>query len=586
MPVFQLGPVACFCACNPPGRSKARSSADYDDDEERFDADLTLDDRASLGSSARLGPTISAAAAVQAAEEGIKVGLASPEPIGKANKLEGSGSSLGSESSESTTASTPPTEGAGFFPRGGTLDLQLKLSAPPLGPVGCGGWHAEDDMTPDMRATASRAEEIFRKRERTDLTEFNRDFLTSVTLSNYVEPVVPQHLATALVARARNERIFTGAEPVYIGSSTRIIGWDGAGAAVMAAEPCLMRKSLSYIMPQVQYLGWSALDTNKPGANGFSVIMDYGGGFNPVHFLNPKPVIDLASMVEGQWRRRLNVALLVDMPVSFRGILNTFLMFVKQTTREKIKIVPTMEDAVEELRKMGCDAETLAYTQRYLVERRDRSAKQRFHPLVDYSFFREQLADLNLSEDTEFLTEEHHERLRDAIQEFRIHRWGLPSASAAAHRAAASAAHPARSQQLRQPPRETSPTALGKRRVSFDEEQEEIPSGREEEEVAPLPRPVMSKRSMSRLTEGSHDSAPAPAAQSSTSPAAARPALRTRSGGSGGSGGSFGSNRPAAGRRAAKEAGGCGQGLRLAVRMISDCLRGAVPCCRGKSTYN
>merc|ERR1719188_1338206 len=104
-------------------------------------------------------------------------------------------------------------------------------------------------------------------------------------------------------------------------------------------------------MPQVEYLGWSSFDTNKPGAQGFTVLMDFGGGFNPLHFLNPKPIVDLAGLVEGQWRRRLNVALLVDMPASFRGILNIFLSFVKQTTREKIKMVATMEDAVDQLRK-------------------------------------------------------------------------------------------------------------------------------------------------------------------------------------------------------------------------------------------
>jgi len=192
-----------------------------------------------------------------------------------------------------------------------------------------------------------------------------------------------------------------------------------------------MKKSLSYIMPQVEYTGWSAFDMNKPGANGFALIMDFGGGFNPLHFLNPKPVIDLATLVEGQWRRRLKVALIVDMPSHFKGILNTFLMFVKETTRSKIKCVPTMEEGLQELEKMGCDEETLAYAKQSFLARRNRSEKQTYHPIVDYSFFRERLADLNLSEDTDYLTEEVHTRLREAIQEFRIHRWGIPSTCSA-----------------------------------------------------------------------------------------------------------------------------------------------------------
>mmetsp|Transcript_50489 Transcript_50489/g.132775 ORF Transcript_50489/g.132775 Transcript_50489/m.132775 type:complete len:609 (+) Transcript_50489:33-1859(+) len=566
-PTFQLGPMACFCACDPAGRPRvSKTSFNDDEDEESFDSEL-VEQKTSLSSSVACAKVKQTTPLHSA---GVQRELASPD----------------SETSESTAVSTPPATAfaepvsswprskVGFFPNGNSLDF--KLSAPPLGPVGSGGWHVEDDVTTDMRSVADRAEEMYRRRERKELTEFNRSFLTSITLSNYVDPIAPQHLYNALVARARRERMFTGTEPVYLGSSTRIIGWDGSGSAVLASEPCTMKKSLSYVMPQVEYLGWSAFDTNKPGAHGFSVIMDFGGGFDPLHFLNPKPVIDLASLVEGQWRRRLHVALLVDMPVSFRGILNTFLMFVKQSTREKIKMVPTMEDAVEELRKMGCDAETIANTKQFLAERRDRSAKQQFHPLVDYSFFREQLADLTLSEDTEYLTEEMHERLRDAIQEFRIHRWGLPSfathGTATANDARADPEN--REQHIHQ----------GKR-VAFEHGE----ADKEEKDYSPLPQPIVSKRSLSSFAlqvDMADEQPQADMPLAITTDAAIRPVLpgvdrRIVSSCSGDSGSGRGSRRPTA--NSVMEACGCRQGFRFAIQHIADCLRGALSCFGGSA---
>lgn len=189
----------------------------------------------------------------------------------------------------------------------------------------------------------------------------------------------------------------------------------------------MMKASLGSVIPEVQYVGWTAIDLNKPGAQGFSVVIDFGGGFNALHFLNPKPVIDLAALVEGQWRRRLKVAFLVDMPSSFKSFLTTFLMFFKGNTRDKIHFISGSEETVKELESLGCEEETLETARQYLAARRNPSANQQFHPIIDYSFFRERMAEFGLSQDTSCLTEEAHSRLRDAVQEFRISRWGIPA---------------------------------------------------------------------------------------------------------------------------------------------------------------
>lgn len=144
------------------------------------------------------------------------------------------------------------------------------------------------------------------------------------------------------------------------------------------------------------------------------------------HFLNPKPVVELASMVEGQWRRRLKVAYLVDIPRSFERFISLFLRMLKQSTREKVRFITSVEELIVELERSGCDEETVATARSALESRRKRGAKQTWFPLVDHSFFREALADLNLSQDLESFTEMHHRRFRDAISLFRMKRWGHP----------------------------------------------------------------------------------------------------------------------------------------------------------------
>lgn len=307
-------------------------------------------------------------------------------------------------------------------------DLTLVVStAPPLGPVGAGGWHFEDEVTDEMRVVAKQAEEMYSQSELKDLTPFNKEYLTNVTLHYYIDPISPKHLVNALKRRAAQESVLTCREPILLGSSFRVIGWDGMGASVIASEPSMFKKSICHVLNQTEYTGWSAMDMNKPGAHGVSIIMDFGGGFSARHFLDVATLKEIASLVEGQWRRRLKVVLLVDIPRVFQSILNMFLAMLKENTRNKIRCV-SLGAAIEELVAMGCDGETVSYSKSYMANRRRKSQMQTYHPIVDYSWFRERLAALKLSQDSEYLIEEAHLELRSAIQEFRVQKWGIPEA--------------------------------------------------------------------------------------------------------------------------------------------------------------
>jgi len=123
---------------------------------------------------------------------------------------------------------------------------------PPLGPVGSGGWHMEEDVTEEMRQVASLAVEMYAQREKKCLTEFNEKFLTSVTLANYVRPISAKHLTNALIGRACNEDLrwlprvallepeasdrfgFPGRGPV---ASTVEGGFVGGYAALFSGHP-------------------------------------------------------------------------------------------------------------------------------------------------------------------------------------------------------------------------------------------------------------------------------------------------------------------------------------------------------------
>merc|ERR1712007_196892 len=111
-----------------------------------------------------------------------------------------------------------------------------------------------------------------------------------------------------------------------------------------------------------------------------------------------RPLIKLAAMIEGQWRRRLKVAYLVSMPKSAEKLTTWFFSLLKAATREKIKFVATAQEMLVELERLGCDEETMRNCQEAMTNRRRKSGPRKWFPLVDHFFFKERLADLNLDE--------------------------------------------------------------------------------------------------------------------------------------------------------------------------------------------
>lgn len=293
----------------------------------------------------------------------------------------------------------------------------------PLRPLGS-GWHDESLMTDDMRSVRCKAIEAFEAQEKKQLTPFNLDFLTTDTLKNYVNPTSLNHLVTTLKRRADVERMLTVTEPIFLNGSLRVIGWDGDGISIIASEPSTMRKAMSAYVDQIEYVIWSALDLSKPGDCRYIAVNFLGGGFNPMHYLNPKPLTSLASFIEGQWRRRLKTVYLVEMSRSFEFVFNLMMGLVKEHTKEKVRLISTAEDMCKELRRIGCDEEMISAWRATVESRRSRSTCQRWFPVIDHPFFKAKLASLKLDQDLEYFTIEHHKRFREAIDEFRVWKWG------------------------------------------------------------------------------------------------------------------------------------------------------------------
>jgi hypothetical protein len=189
-----------------------------------------------------------------------------------------------------------------------------------------------------------------------------------------------------------------------------------------------MKQPVAKYLDQVEYVCWTAMDLNMPAptcANGFVQLLDFGGGFNFSHFLDPRPCIALAQMWESQFRRRTKAFLIVEMPKTFRTFLSVFVQLSKPSTRNKMQFCASPAEALEELRALGCNEETLARIGGSMEQRRQQ-APQTWHPIVDLPFFTQRLATLKMNQDSEFLSAEHHSQLREAIQEFRVKTWGPP----------------------------------------------------------------------------------------------------------------------------------------------------------------
>jgi len=146
--------------------------------------------------------------------------------------------------------------------------------------------------------------------------------------------------------------------------------------------------------------------------------------------MNPKPVIALAEMLEGQYRRRLKAAIMVGMPRAFEWILSLLLKAVKEETRKKLVICRTEDEALELLRAAhGVDEPTLqriraSFDNRLQHHRAPNRHALVWSPLVEHPFFEAALADLALDATTDRLTPRIHAHLRKAVREFRLKHWG------------------------------------------------------------------------------------------------------------------------------------------------------------------
>ena len=205
--------------------------------------------------------------------------------------------------------------------------------------------HVEADMTDEMRYVLQAALDAYKEKEGTAATDAQRAFLTSTTLKHYVDPPKVTHLRNALLRREKVKETLRG-EDVYLAGSLRVVGWDGDGSSILSWETQTQRAAFASYIPQFEYMLWTAFDLNRPGADGAIVISSYTAGyFNPMYFMNPKPVIALAEMLEGQYRRRLKAAIMVGMPRAFEWILSLLLKAVKEETRKKLVICRTEDEA-------------------------------------------------------------------------------------------------------------------------------------------------------------------------------------------------------------------------------------------------
>jgi len=303
---------------------------------------------------------------------------------------------------------------------------------PPLAPLGGGGWHLEEYFEDEMRKVRDEALHLFRsERQEGDVPSFISDFLTPFTLFNYIRPHAPIHLKKTLLRRAEREQHLTCqvGQGIELVGSMRVLGFDGQGMSIVVSEPGTMKQSVGPYLDQVEYVSLTALDLNQPNpvcASGFIQFLDFGGGFNLTHFLDPRPCIALSQVWESVFRRRTKAVILLEMPKTFQAPMNLFLQLSKHSTRNKMRFCANPEEAIDELKKFGCDEETLVQFRNYMNERRSSQSPPAWHPIIDLPFFRERLASLRLNQDTPFLSGDAHRRFREAIQEFRIRRWGPP----------------------------------------------------------------------------------------------------------------------------------------------------------------
>jgi len=153
-----------------------------------------------------------------------------------------------------------------------------------------GGLHDAEALTPPMKDVRDQAIALLGQ----PLTTEQSAYLTSTTLQYYVDPIRPRALATALNRRHQQRGSLTAKLPVKLVGSLRFVGWDGDGSCILSWETSTMRESFSQYLTQFEYVVNTALDLNAPGATGFILLSHYPQGyFNPMFFLNPKPLLEL-----------------------------------------------------------------------------------------------------------------------------------------------------------------------------------------------------------------------------------------------------------------------------------------------------
>jgi len=309
----------------------------------------------------------------------------------------------------------------------GSHSWEGDIGVPSLGPVGSAGWPGHETLTENMVSLKKDTLRLFEQSQKKKMTEFNSAFLTPMTLQTYLFPrYAPELLAKTCEHRAAMEDKLNGRGTIRLNGSTRIVGWDGQGRTIVAMEPNTLSASFGEMLDHFEYVYWNALDLNKPGAIGVVFIIDVGGGFNWKQFLSMKAVIDTVNFLKNCVHGRMAALYMVDMPSSFQGIYNAVAATAAADTRERIKCISGVDGLVEALQQLDVDVATTDYFRSFMLQRRDRAAAQTWNPVIDVPFFLERFPSLILNADTPSITADFHNEFRDAVLQFRLHKWGLP----------------------------------------------------------------------------------------------------------------------------------------------------------------
>ena len=181
------------------------------------------------------------------------------------------------------------------------------------------GVHDEEEMTDAMREVRRQAIAL----HGTPLTAAQQAYLSSSTLCHFVDPPRPKPLVVALRRRHAQHTLLNGEVGVPLVGSLRVVGWDRDGSTILSWETSTQRAAFTQYMPQFEYVVNTALDLCTGTSRNFIIISHYPDGyFDPLKFLNPAALLELASMLESQFRRRLKAAIMVGMPRSFQKLFN------------------------------------------------------------------------------------------------------------------------------------------------------------------------------------------------------------------------------------------------------------------------